>query len=415
MASFASVATKSPPSADRDPGSLTRLLQIGLLLSILGVGLSLSLSWLHFQLDGSDGSYTSFCNVNDSVNCDQVLSSSFAKLFGIPVANLGLLAYLAFTSVLIAALRSEGSRRFRLVHSAGLGAAGAVVFSGYMAVVSLFVLETICLMCSGLYVVALGLLVVTAMADRRAMKAGDGQASLREYLGVAVSTVAVAAAAAWISSASSGNASMTVDEIRSDRADFYDWYTNLPVNRVSTPAGRGNTSGPADAPVTIVEFFDFQCGHCRMNHARLKELLQRREGEVRIVYRHFPLDPACNEIIPEPIHPRACRAAEAAEFAGMQGKFVEMADAMFARQSQLFESNLPRIAETAGLDLAEFEACMSDRRTLNDVVSDCRAGERLDLRSTPTMFFNGRRVEGAINQEGGYDFAVTMEASKVQP
>lgn len=415
MASFPPVVTKSPPSADRDPGSLTRLLQIGLLLSILGVGLSLSLSWLHFQLDGSDGSYTSFCNVNDSVNCDQVLSSSFAKLFGIPVANLGLLAYLAFTSVLIVALRSEGSRRFRLVHSAGLGAAGAVVFSVYMAVVSLFVLETVCLMCSGLYLVALGLLVVTAMADQRAIKAGGGQSSLREYLGAAVSTLAVAAAAAWISSASSGNASMTVDEIRSDRADFYDWYTNLPVNRVSTPAGRGNTSGPADAPVTIVEFFDFQCGHCRMNHARLKELLQRREGEVRIVYRHFPLDPACNEIIPEPIHPRACRAAEAAECAGKQGKFVEMADAMFARQSQLFESNLPRIAETAGLDLAEFEACMRDRRTLNDVVSDCRAGERLDLRSTPTMFFNGRRVEGAINQEGGYDFAVTMEASQIQP
>lgn len=414
MASFAPVATKSPPSAERDPGSLTRLLQIGVLVSLLGVGLSVSLSWLHFQIDGSDGSYTSFCNVNDSVNCDQVLTSSFAKLFGIPVANLGLVAYLAFTFVLIAALRSEGSRRFRLTHLAALGAVGAVVFSGYMAVVSLFVLETICLMCSGLYVAAAGLLLTTAMADQKAMKAGSGHTSFRDYLAAAGSTLVIAAAAGWMSSASSGDAAMTVDEIRSERADFYDWYTNLPVRRVTAPAGRGNTSGAPDAPVTIVEFFDFECGHCRHNHARLKELLQRREGEVRIVYRHFPLDPACNEVIPEPIHRRACRAAEAAECAGLQGKFVEMADAMFARQSQLFESNLPRIAKTVGLDTAQFEACMRDHRTLSDVVSDCRAGESLDLRSTPTMFFNGRRVEGAINQEGGYDFAVTLEASRLE-
>ena len=87
---------------------------------------------------------------------------------------------------------------------------------------------------------------------------------------------------------------------------------------------------------------------------------------------------------------------------------------MFARQSQLFESNLPRIAKTVGLDTAQFEACMRDHRTLSDVVSDCRAGESLDLRSTPTMFINGRRVEGAINQEGGYDFAVTLEASRIE-
>ena len=92
-----------------------------------------------------------------------------------------------------------------------------------------------------------------------------------------------------------------------------------------------------------------------------------------------------------------------------------MADAMFQRQRQLFESNLARIAENLGLNMDDFRRCMAESEALEDVIDDCREGQRLEIASTPTMFFNGRRIEGSIDEEGGYDFAVTIEAAPHHP
>ena len=383
------------------------------LVALAGVALAASLSWLHAQLDIPGGTYTSFCNVNETVNCDRVLTSPFAKLLGIPVANLALLAYVAITLALVSAWRGDDRQRSRSLRFVLAAVIGAAVFSAYMAAVSFFVLETVCLMCSGLYVVAAVLIVLCAMAGSRLAEATAGEhrpvtipvvaAACMASLGA----VAAISASTWPDDGSAG--ALSIEQIRTQRPEFHEWYTGLPVTTVPAGADRGNRTGPADAPVTIVEFFDFECGHCKRNHDRLEQLLAARPGEVRVVYRHFPLDPTCNDAIPDPIHQRACRAAEAAECAGRQGRFAEMAGAMFARQRQLFESNLPRIAERLGLDMDAFEACMQGNETLGDVVDDCRAGARLRLESTPTMFVNGRRIEGTIDEPGGYELAVTIE------
>lgn len=384
------------------------------MIALAGVALAASLSWLHLELEASGGNYTSFCNVSQTVNCDRVLTSSFAELFGMPVANLAALAYAALALALLAAARGGGATRTLVVRAAVFGSIGAVVFSAYMALVSLFVLETICLMCSGLYVVALALLAVTWRAGAQ-LAAATGQPPVTASAAVAatlagVAGVAVVAAISW----PGGRAptGLGADQICEARPEFCRWFTALPVHEIPASPDRGNVVGAADAPVTIVEFFDFECGHCGKNHRELKDLLARRAGEVRVVYRHFPLDPACNDAIPEPIHTRACRAAEAAECAGRQGRFTEMADEMFPRQHQLFESNLTRIAARVGLDMELFGRCMDERQALADVVDDCRTGQQLDITSTPTMFFNGRRVRGSIHEDGGYDYAVTLAAAQ---
>ena len=407
-----------PPgnAADRLHASSSRLLYAGVVIALAGLALAASLSWLHLEIEASGGTYTSFCNVNQTVNCDRVLASSFAKLLGVPVANLALLAYGALALAMLAAARSSGLSRERFLRLAAFGAIGAVIYSAYMALVSFFVLETLCLMCSGLYLVALSLLGVIAATAAR-LSAASGRPPITAAA-VATATVAslvgvgAVAALSWPVTIDRG---LSAEEIRTDRAAFYQWFTELPVERVPATTERGNAAGVADAPVTIVEFFDFECGFCKRNHELLKDLLERRPGEVRVVYRHFPLDPSCNEAIPAPIHARACRAAEAAECAGRQGRFSDMADAMFQRQRQLFESNLARIAENLGLNMDDFRRCMAESEALEDVIDDCREGQRLEIASTPTMFFNGRRIEGSIDEEGGYDFAVTIEAAPHHP
>jgi len=139
--------------------------------------------------------------------------------------------------------------------------------------------------------------------------------------------------------------------------------------------------GAAMAPVTIVEFSDFECPYCGRAHPMLNELLRAQEGQVRVVFRNYPLSG----------HPRAMPAARAAVAAGAQGKFWEMADLLFEHQHQLEDEDLERYAEQLGLDMERFRADLRSPETQARIDRDRQEGERLDLQGTPTFFVNGHR------------------------
>ena len=382
-------------------------------LATVGVGLAITLTYIHAQIDRHAGAYTSFCNVNDSINCDRVLTSSFASFAGIPVAWCALAFYGLLVGAFIAAARNTGTKRHSALRLAALGSVGSMAFSIYMAVVSLFVLETVCLMCSGLYVVAIGLIAVIAMTPAAYKEAGgQPETFLPGGLGVsmlaALSAVAVFAAMSWPSAQSMAlSPSASLGTIRESDPEFFSWYTQLPKVDVAMA-----TSGaePGDKPVTIVEFSDFECTFCRKNHEMLAGLKTRLGGLVNIVYRHFPLDAACNDVLQTSLHKHACRAAQAAECARAQNRFDEMCDALFENQTRLFDEMLTKLATRLELDSEAFAECMASDESLKKVIADARAGERLKLTSTPTLFINGRHVKGTFESADGYDRAVLIEA-----
>src|SRR5438093_1453862 len=118
-------------------------------------------------------------------------------------------------------------------------------------------------------------------------------------------------------------------EVRMRDPQFVDWYTGLPVRPLrELTAGEEHVKGPEDAAITIVEFSDFQCPHCAEAFPELRKLLRSR-SDVRLVFRHYPLDSSCNTSLPVPLHPNACLAAIAAECAGDQGRFWEYHDVLF--------------------------------------------------------------------------------------
>lgn len=156
--------------------------------------------------------------------------------------------------------------------------------------------------------------------------------------------------------------------------------------RVAVESQGHPTKGPDDAPVTIVEFSDFECPYCARVNPALDQVLQRYGDKVRLVFRQFPLNN---------IHPNAQKAAEAALCAHDQEKFWPMHDAMFKEQQSLGVEQLKEKAARLGLDGESFNACLDSGRHAGAVAADLEEGGRLGVTGTPAMFINGRFLSGA--------------------
>jgi protein-disulfide isomerase len=159
-----------------------------------------------------------------------------------------------------------------------------------------------------------------------------------------------------------------------------------PAIRVEVSTDGAPVRGAADAPVTIVEFSDFECPFCKQTRPTLKQLLERYPGKVRLAYRDFPLDS---------IHPQARRAAEAARCAHDQGKFWEYHDVLFTQSPQLALEDLRRYAGQVGLDVTKFDGCLAAGVHKAAVQRDLDEGNRLGVTGTPAFFINGRTLTGA--------------------
>jgi len=149
--------------------------------------------------------------------------------------------------------------------------------------------------------------------------------------------------------------------------------------------------GPKDAPVTLVKYGDYECPYCGEAHPVLKELQEKLGEQVRFVFRHFPLDSA---------HPRARRAAQAAEAAAAQDRFWEMHDLLYEGHGELGEDDLMRSAAELGLDLQRFEEDLTSDHHARRIEEDRLGGNRAGVTGTPTLFINGVRYTGPIDLDG---------------
>jgi len=143
--------------------------------------------------------------------------------------------------------------------------------------------------------------------------------------------------------------------------------------------------GPANAPIELVEFSDFQCPFCYRAHPTIKQVLSTYGSKVRFVYRNYPL----------PNHPNARPAAEAAQCANDQGQFWAYHDRLFADQTKLGNDDLKASAAALGLDAGRFNACFDSHKYKARVDTDVQAGTEAGVNGTPAFFINGRMLSGA--------------------
>lgn len=159
------------------------------------------------------------------------------------------------------------------------------------------------------------------------------------------------------------------------------------VTRYDVPVDDDPILGPKKAPITIVEFSDYECPYCKRWHSQVfNQLMEEYPGKIRFVFRDFPLSS---------IHPNAAPAAEAADCAHEQGKFWEFNDMLFNGQLGLSPDAYIAYAQELGLDMDKFQECVSSRRYADEVQADLNWATNLGIRSTPTFFLNGIPIVGA--------------------
>jgi protein-disulfide isomerase len=158
---------------------------------------------------------------------------------------------------------------------------------------------------------------------------------------------------------------------------------------------RDHVRGPATAPLTLLEYGDYECPYCGAAHPIVKRVERLLEGDLRFAFRHFPLSK---------IHRHAYQAAEAAEAAGAQGRFWEMHDLLFEHQDRLGTQDLLGYADALELDLARFARDLETHAHAQRLREDFLSGVRSGVNGTPTFFING------VRHNGGYDLTTLVEA-----
>jgi protein-disulfide isomerase/uncharacterized membrane protein len=362
------------------------------ILGLIGLVLTVILTSHFYDIRNGTAAFKSFCNVNSSINCDNVTASKYAELgFGLPLAGYAGAWYLSLIIIALSGLnafwRRESKRAIFLMSLGGL------VFSAAYFIIMAALIHSFCLMCLGVDVINLVIfgIALTLRPEWIKQHKPDGT-KWRVYIIIGISSLLLV----------QGGFKLIFSEKKFDKElinDALNSVMNTPV--VSVGAGKEFPSmgaGP-DSPITIVEFTDFQCPFCRIGALTINSLVNQYPGKIRVVLRNFPLDPSCNRGMTQGGHRAACEAAQAVICAEKAGKLQQVYEELFDRQKELAPGVPTKLAMEAGIPEKELKECMNSPETYAKIARDLEEGSTLNIRSTPTFFFNGRKIEGAYPSE----------------
>ncbi len=356
--------------------------------ALASVGLVLA-GVLEFEHAQAHAGATSFCAINEFVNCDRVATSRYSIVLGLPVAVWGGFAYGLALLLSIAGLRRE---RPHPTWPAGLlfvlGAA-ATATAIALALVSELAIGALCLLCAGSWLVS-GALFAAAW---RATHPDGIRAAVRADLALLARrlprTLAVLAAGAAC-------VALAAAAYRTRGSPYWETPPKPTVVQARPAVPASQIAPRPGGPTVIVEFSDYECPFCALAHEETDRLLEARP-DVKLVHKNFPLDSACNPVMKRALHEGACVLAAAAVCAEEQGKLDPMGDALFKNQKQKLP--LDSVAQGVGLDMAAFHECLRAPSTERRIQQDIAAGIAIGLKATPTYVVNGVAYSGKLPVE----------------
>jgi uncharacterized membrane protein/protein-disulfide isomerase len=393
-----------------------------LLFALIGLGSSSASATVHYRLLRDPG-YTSFCDINATVSCTEAYLSPWGSIFGVPVALLGVFWFGVAACLLVAERVARPQVRDGIPGYLFAWSTVGLAFIFYLAYGAFFVLKAVCVLCVLTYVAVIGIFLVSGAVSRVPMStlpvraARDLRAASTSPLALIVFVVFIAGAATAIaffpreSAAASGGTSQQATPATSltedKRTEVERWFDSQP--RAIVPVD------PAGARVLVVKFNDYQCPPCRRTFEEYKPILGRYQsqypGQVRFVSKDFPIDPECNTSTPNGGHLAACEAAVAVRLArAEQGEPAasRLEEWLFANQPMLNPASVRQGAREVG-GVKDFDARYP--AALQEVKTDTALGGLLGVRSTPTFFINGVKIDGGLQPEF-FDAIIAHELKK---
>ena len=382
--------------------------RLALLCALIGLAVSVMAAVTHYQLL-NDPTHRSFCDVSATISCTQVYQSRFSTFRGIPVAIFGAFWFVAAALLSFAGLTARPTVRENVagyLFALSTIALAVVLYLGYA---SFFLLKTVCLLCLSTYAAVIALFVVSGAATsfpmttlpRRAF--ADVRLFFRSPLALTLAVLFFAGAATTVAyfprdaaatttSASAGDPNAPVvapAPTQDQRSEFERWYSSQPrVPLIVSAEG---------AKVLVVKFNDFQCPACGQSYLQYKPIFAKYEAEhpgaVKVVLKDYPLNRDCNDNLGQTIHPAACDAAVAVRLAQAHNKTEAMEEWLYTHQPAMTPPAVRQAArDVAGVE--DFDAKYAS--TLSLVKGDVALGRQLQIKSTPTFFINGVKIEGAL-------------------
>lgn len=365
-----------------------RRLWIVAALALAGLGVSVVQTQHFYEVRSGSASFSTFCNINEAMNCNAIDASRFSELVpGVPLSSFAAGWFLALFFVALLGRntfwRRESTRAMIALSTVG------VVFSAIYLLIMVSVIKIGCVLC--LSVDAINLLLfglILSLKPEGFKKHKLDPSKWKMFAGIVVGSLALG-----VGGLKTMDTAISDDTPASEKVDSVLSSPALPVN-----AGDEFPSfGPKNAPVTIVEFSDFECPYCRLGAYSVNAVLNRYPQQVRVVFRNYPLDMSCNRNMPRPLHEAACEAARAALCAKQQGKFEAVYETFFDKQPDVLPGKVVDLAALTGVDTQRLQGCMASPDTNLAIQRDIEEGTRLGVQSTPTFFINGHKVLGALS------------------
>lgn len=376
------------------------------LLSAVGFSASVYLTNLHQQIFTGQLEDFGFCGISREISCEAVSASPYSKIFGVPLAWLGTMLYLFW--LVIAAFSAYKPERYSS-SSTGLfliSAGSAVVANIYLGQLMFFTIGSLCLLCLLTYLINL-LILILAISMAKGSLLPTCNAAIKAMLpfGGKTSFVFIVSFTLIISIGVIGHSRMqkAIDVASTfDEAGFRNYQQHF--KRLSVDISNDPFHGAADARLTIIEFSDFQCSHCRKAHTILQTILPGYRDQVKLVFKNLPIGIQCNEDYRSrsnghDLHPSACSLAQLGEAAQKQDAFWPLHDRIFQIQQELKGTAIERealmqIGRDAGLDMSRLEKDYDDPATSQLILDDLAVSQKLGINGTPVFLFNGLLLEG---------------------
>lgn len=373
-----------------------------LLTGIVGWIVSLYTLWHRAKVQAGVDLGQAFCNISSKVNCDNIALSPYSSIGNISISVLGMVF---FTIVTILALRSlrtinqgyigDLTRKLLMISSIV-----GILTSIALAILSLTAIGAFCLVCGMIYALCLSLFFITRKIHKESASIIKKEKISPSFIFLSFIAIGIQYFFQPLSESAARNALLANSgeelspEFLKQIMSELESGNSYEISLQNSPA-----EGNSNAKITLVEFSDFECPHCAQNHKNMPLVAKSFGENVRIIYKNFPLDTACNTA---GMHHKACLAAYAARCLfhkkGFEA-FKQMQDYLFKNQDFFDQKSIQEKAQALGLNEKELETCIDSAAVKNEIKEEIELGKSIGVEATPSIYVNGRFLKMGANPE----------------